>query len=158
MKKKVLILNADSFIETMLYTKFKEEQDFWVIGTYNGSKKYDELVKLNVEDLIEVKTFMEHFRPDVVIWSEIRKLITKENINEGLFNITSNMNKTSKIVLIENKEQTYAESVMKKHGNYIVIKSLVAKTESVFSENVVRLVKINYNGIMDLSNKGSLLF
>lgn len=160
MKTRTLILNANDGLEKMLYTKFKEEHNFWVLGTYNASIKNDELIKLKLNDSMEVQIFLEHFIPDVVIWNVIDR--EKENINEQLTNILNYLSDACKIVFIDENKSIDAESLIRKRENYIIIKTEAAfynlsdsynrKVEQ-FSEKILELVKTNYNGILDIQFK-----
>ena len=97
---KVLILGASGFLGGILYKKIKEETDFWVLGTYHELKKNNELIKLNITNLIDVKTFLEHFKADVIVWCLTGKTNEKELINEGLPNVINNMNQGCKFIFM----------------------------------------------------------
>jgi dTDP-4-dehydrorhamnose reductase len=99
-KIKVLILGASGFLGGILYRKIKEDTDFWVLGTYYESKKDEDFIKLNVSNFIEVKTFLEHFKPDVIVWCLRAKTNEKELINDGLPNVLNNINQTCKFVFM----------------------------------------------------------
>lgn len=97
---KVLILGASGFLGGVLYRKMKVETDYWVLGTYHQSKKDNELIKLDVTNLIEVKTFLEHFKADVIVWCLMGKVSEKELIDEGLLNVINNMSKSCKFIFV----------------------------------------------------------
>jgi len=148
---KVLILGASGFVGGTLYKKLKEETDFWVLGTSYESKRNNEFIKLNAVDSIEVKTFLEHFKADVIVWC----LKGKENelIEKGLPNILNNIDKACKFIFMstnsvfsegkgefveedipsyKNSDSDLAlysnakidgEKAVKVHENYIIIRS-----------------------------------
>ncbi len=97
---KVLILGASGFLGGTLYKKLKEETDFWVLGTSYKSQRNNEFIKLNAVDPIEVKTFLEHFKADVIVWCLMGKEDEKELIDKGLANILSNIDKTCKFIFM----------------------------------------------------------
>src|SRR5471030_505990 len=97
---KVLILGASGFLGGTLYRKLKEETNFWVLGTYCESKVHNDLIKLNVTNFIEVRTFLEHFNADVIVWCLMGKANEKELIEEGLPNLLSNIGPTCKFIFM----------------------------------------------------------
>lgn len=97
---KVLVLGASGFLGGVLYKKLKENTDSWVLGTYCNMKKDDDFIKLDVTNGIEVKTFLEHLNPDVVVWCLMGKKNEKQLIDEGMPNILNNIRKCCKIIFM----------------------------------------------------------
>ena len=142
---KVLILGASGFLGEILYKKIKEETDFWVLGTYNESKINNELIKLNVGNLIEVKTFLEHFKVDVVIWCIIEKIDEKELINTGLSNIFNNINKSCKFIYMStNTVPGESENLVSKLDNYTIIKAGIEIDK--LQQTIINIISTNFIG------------
>lgn len=149
---KILVLGASGCIGGILYKRLKEETHYWVLGTYYESKKDDAFIKLDVNDFIEVKTFLQHLRPDIIIWCLTSKTNEKQLIEHGLFNVLNNINQACKFMFMStnavlevdnsdfsNKDTTSyknngiatdlysntkidGEKLVKEHENYIIIR------------------------------------
>lgn len=97
---KVLVLGASGYLGGVLYKRLKEATDYWVLGTYYRSEKQEGLIKLDVSDFIEVKTFLQHLNPDIIIWCLMGKTNEKQLIHEGIFNVLNNINQECKFIFM----------------------------------------------------------
>ncbi|MBC8059976.1 MAG: NAD-dependent epimerase/dehydratase family protein [Clostridiaceae bacterium] len=134
---KVLILGASGFLGGTLYKKMKEETDFWVLGTYFESKKDKELIKLNVTNLIEVKTFLEHFNPEIIVWCLLGKTNEKELIEKGLSNVLNTINQTCKFIFMSINAGFSEADISSCKVNELL-------------ETIIKLIKSDYKGIVHL--------
>ena len=131
---KVLILGADSSLGGILYKRLKTETDFWILGTYCEPKGDKNLIKIDVNNFIEVKTFLEHFKADVVVWCLVGEA------NNGLANVFNNISKSCKFIYIA-ANTVFDEELVKEHGNSIIVRS-GDKDINELAEEIISLLKI----------------
>ncbi|MCK5129690.1 MAG: NAD-dependent epimerase/dehydratase family protein, partial [Clostridiales bacterium] len=143
-----LLLGASGFLGRTLYAKLKSQNDFHIIGTYHNTK-HDELMMLDVLDMGQVANLIKQHSFDTIIWSLVDTQNEDKLTNEGLKNMLSNIDESTKFVYIsttistgsnqtENVVSQYrtnemylhkyinakidGEKLVRKHNNHIIVR------------------------------------
>lgn len=135
---KLLIVGADSALGGMLYKSLKVETDFWILGTCCEPEADKNFIKIDVNNFIEVKTFLEHFKADIIVWCLIGEA------NDGLANVLNNINKTCKFIVVA-ANTVFDEELAKEHGDFIIIRSGDKYVQGIneLVEKIISVCKLN---------------
>lgn len=112
---KVLILGASGFLGGKVFERINSEPGFHVLGTCYKSNNSDTLIKLDVTNDGEVKSIMNEFRPDIILWSLMSSESEKNLIEMGLKNIFKYLSSEQKLIFMSSNA-VFRGNGMK--GNY----------------------------------------
>ncbi|MBU5225068.1 NAD-dependent epimerase/dehydratase family protein [Clostridium senegalense] len=124
---KILILGASGFLGSNVFELMKYNKDFNVLGTCNNSTDNYDLIKLDITNEHEVKTLINKFNPDVILWSLISDMKNNKSekylIEIGLNNVLKNLSPEQKLIFISTNaifrggNGYYKETDMPKYRN-----------------------------------------
>lgn len=124
---KILILGASGFLGGNVFKLMKSNKDFNVLGTCNNSTDNYDLIKLDITNEHEVKTLINKFNPDVILWSLISDMKNNKSekylIEIGLNNVLKNLSSEQKLIFISTNaifrggNGYYKETDMPKYRN-----------------------------------------
>ena len=112
---KVLILGASGFLGGKVFERINSEPGFDVLGTCYKSNNSDALIKLDVTNDGEIKSIMNEFRPDTILWSLMSSENEKNLIDMGLKNIFKYLSSEQKLIFMSSNA-VFRGNGMK--GNY----------------------------------------
>lgn len=120
---KILILGASGFLGGKIYLKLRKQSNFKVEGTCFKSYQNNNLIKMNVNDVNNVKEIFSKYKPDVVVWCLLNMNNEKELTDIGLLNIMQNIENTTKFIYISTDgfadgKGNYSEEIPLKYYSY----------------------------------------
>ncbi|WML33475.1 sugar nucleotide-binding protein [Clostridium sp. OS1-26] len=119
---KILILGASGFLGGKVYLKLKKQANFKVVGTCHKAYENDNLKRMNVKNVNDVKEIFNEYKPDVVVWCLLDRNNEKELTDIGLINIMRNIDNTTKFIYISTDafvegKGNYSEELLLNHYN-----------------------------------------
>jgi dTDP-4-dehydrorhamnose reductase len=113
---KVLILGASGFLGGKVFERINSEPGFDVLGTCYKSNNSDALIRLDVTNDGEVKSILNEFRPDTILWSLMSSEGEKYLIEMGLKNIFKYLSPEQKLIFMSSNA-VFRGNGMKGHYN-----------------------------------------